>query len=79
LLTCHSLFAGKEEEGELANSNENASQTGAADEDPDARSVFVKNVDYAADEAQLIEHFKLCGEIARVTIRKDHRTSQPLG
>lgn len=67
----------KEEEGELAASNENSGEAGA--NDPDERSVFVKNVDYGADEAQLTEHFKLCGEITRVTIRKDHRTSQPLG
>lgn len=72
------LNEGKEEEGELV-SNEGASQTGEGGNDPDERSVFVKNVDYGADEAQLSEHFKLCGEIVRVTIRKDHRTSQPLG
>ena len=73
------LFAGKEEDGEIpgGGSNENASQSGenAAANDPDERSVFVKNVDYGADEAQLIEHFKICGEIVRVTIRKDHRSS----
>ena len=39
---------GKEEEGELAPSNENSD---AGKEDPDERSVFVKNVDYGADEA----------------------------
>jgi len=39
----------------------------------------VKNVDYGADEAQLSEHFKLCGEITRITIRKNHHTQQPLG
>jgi len=70
------LEESKEEEGELAASNENSE---AKDEDPDERSVFVKNVDYSADEATLTEHFKLCGEISRVHIRKDHRTSQPLG
>ena len=68
------LASGKEEDGELV-SNEGASQTGDAGNDPDERSVFVKNVDYGADEAQLSEHFKLCGDIVRVTIRKDHRTS----
>ena len=71
------VYVGKEEEGELAASNENSGEAGA--NDPDERSVFVKNVDYSADEAQLTDHFKLCGEILRVTIRKDHRTSQPLG
>ncbi len=70
------FFIGKEEEGELAASAENTSQNGdaAAGNDPDERSVFVKNVDYGADEAQLMEHFKLCGEISRVTIRKNHHT-----
>ena len=29
----------------------------AVDDDPDERSVFVKNVDFSADEAQLTEHF----------------------
>ena len=41
--------------------------------------MFVKNVDYGADQEQLKEHFKLCGEIERVTIRKDSRSGQPLG
>ena len=76
MLTTMTLI-GKEEEGELAASNEASGEAGA--DDPDERSVFVKNVDYSADEAQLKDHFKLCGEILRITIRKDHRTSQPLG
>ena len=81
MLTLTLTLIGKEEEGELAPSNENASQNGdgKAGEDPDERSVFVKNVDYGADEAQLTEHFKLCGEISRVHIRKNHHTQQPLG
>lgn len=70
--------AGKEDGGDINNSNENASQTGEVD-DPDARSVFVKNVDYGADVDQLKEHFKLCGDVVRVTIRKCPRTQQPLG
>lgn len=68
----------------MAASNDNASQNddaaaAAKTDDPDERSVFVKNVDYGADEAQLTEHFKLCGEVVRVTIRKDHMTQKPLG
>lgn len=50
-----------------------------SDDDPDSRSVFVKNVDFSADEQQLTEHFKECGEIVRVTIRKDKHTQQPIG
>ena len=62
--------------------DENVSATGEhapAEDDPDDRSVFVKNVDFSADDQQLIEHFKECGEIVRVTIRKDKHTNQPLG
>lgn len=72
------LEESKEEEGEIPGSNDNASQNGelaGAADDCDERSVFIKNVDYGADEAQLRGHFKECGEIERVTIRKDHRTS----
>ena len=44
------IVLGKEaEDGELAASNENSGEGGA--NDPDERSVFVKNVDYSADEA----------------------------
>lgn len=32
-------------------------------EDPDERSIFVKNVDFSADDQSLIDHFKECGEI----------------
>ena len=68
-------------DADLAGSGENASQSGEAANanDPDERSVFVKNVDWGADENQLMEHFKLCGDILRVTIRKNHHTGQPLG
>ena len=48
-------------------------------DDPDERSVFVKNVDFGADDTQIRDHFKLCGEIVRVTIRKNKFTQQPLG
>ena len=49
------------------------------DDDPDERSIFVKNVDFSADNAQLSEHFKECGEIVRVTIRKNNQTGNSLG
>ena len=45
------------------------------EDDPDERSVFVKNVDFSADDQQLQEHFKECGEIVRVTIRKNPHTN----
>ena len=50
-----------------------------ADDDPDERSIFVKNVDFSADEPALTDHFKECGEIVRVTIRKNPHTQQSLG
>lgn len=61
--------------------SENANQAGqtAVQDDPDERSVFVRNVDFSADDAQLTEHFKECGEIIRVTIKKDPNTQRSLG
>ena len=70
------------EEGELVESGEATSQAGAteaAKDDPDEKSVFVKNVDFGADEDSIREHFKMCGEVERITIRKNHHTQQPLG
>ena len=61
--------------------SENANQAGqtVVQDDPDERSVFVRNVDFSADDAQLTEHFKECGEIIRVTIKKDPNTQRSLG
>lgn len=59
------------EEGEIAGPEEA--------EDPDERSCFVKNVDFSINEEMLTEHFKECGEIERVTIRKNNQTGQSLG
>jgi RNA recognition motif-containing protein len=42
-----------------------------AADDPDERSVFVKNVDFSVNEECLAEHFKECGSIERQTIRKN--------
>ena len=36
-----------------------------AADDPDERSVFVKNVDFSVNEEILTEHFKECGQIER--------------
>lgn len=41
--------------------------------------MFVKNVDFSINDEQLTEHFKECGEIERVTIRKNPSTGQSLG
>jgi RNA recognition motif-containing protein len=43
-------------------------------DDADERSVFVKNVDYSAEPAELKDHFKECGEVKRVTIPVDKLT-----
>ena len=48
-------------------------------DDTDDRSVFVKNVDFQTDEAEIREHFKDCGEIKRVTILKDKFSGNPKG
>ena len=45
----------------------------------DKRSVFVKNVDYASTKDEIIEHFKSCGQIKRVTIIYDKYTQHPRG
>ena len=47
---------------------------GEPGDDPDERSVFVKNVDYSAEPEELKEHFKECGEVKRVTILYDKMT-----
>lgn len=48
-------------------------------DDADERSVFVKNVDYSAEPAELKDHFKECGEVKRVTIPVDKASQQPKG
>ena len=48
-------------------------------DDPDERSVFVKNVDYSAEPEELKDHFKECGEVRRVTILNDKYSNQPKG
>lgn len=48
-------------------------------DDADERSVFVKNVDYSAEPAELVDHFKECGDVKRVTILYDKVTQQPKG
>jgi RNA recognition motif-containing protein len=45
-----------------------------AGDDADERSVFVKNVDYSAEPAELVDHFKECGDVKRVTILYDKVT-----
>ena len=49
------------------------------EDDPDLRSVYVKNVEYKAEPHDLKEHFQECGDIMRVTILCDRVTGQALG
>lgn len=76
----HPRAPGLEESNPEATQGEVKAQVAVnPDDDPDERSIFVKNVDFAADEAQLTDHFKECGEIVRVTIRKNPHTNFSLG
>ncbi|KAJ2777305.1 hypothetical protein GGI15_004548 [Coemansia interrupta] len=52
---------------------------GAGDDDVDARSIYVGNVDYATTPEELQEQFKGSGAINRVTILCDKYTGQPKG
>ena len=49
------------------------------EEDRDARSVYVKNVHFAAEKSEIEEHFRDSGEINMITILKNKITHQPLG
>jgi RNA recognition motif-containing protein len=49
------------------------------DGNSDERSVFVKNVHFRATQDQLIEHFKECGGIKRVTIAVEKATQTAKG
>ena len=50
-----------------------------SDDDRDARSVFVKNVHFAAEKSEIEEHFRDSGEINLITICSNKMTHQPLG
>eukprot|EP01088_Endostelium_zonatum_P005709 TRINITY_DN1754_c0_g1_i1.p1 TRINITY_DN1754_c0_g1~~TRINITY_DN1754_c0_g1_i1.p1 ORF type:complete len:191 (+),score=38.58 TRINITY_DN1754_c0_g1_i1:10-582(+) len=52
---------------------------GSAAGDPDARSVYIGNVDYASTPEELQSHFQSCGPVARVTILCDRYTGHPKG
>ena len=48
-------------------------------DETDKRSVFVKNVDYSSTKEEIMDHFKACGKINRVTIIYDKYTQHPKG
>ena len=81
-------LAGKSESEsalEEAKKSANAQNGGATiapqptEDDRDARSVFVKNVHFAADKSEIEEHFRDSGEINLITICCNKMTHQPLG
>jgi polyadenylate-binding protein 2 len=45
----------------------------------DACSIYVGQVDYSTTPEELVEHFKPCGALKRVTIVVDKYTAQPKG
>lgn len=55
---------------------QDGSQSG---DDPDERSIFVKNVHFTATPQELMNHFNDCGEIKRVTIPVDKFTNKAKG
>ena len=67
----------------MIDKNETGSQSGAVPgvqgDDPDERSIFVKNVHFSATGEDLKEHFFDCGEILRVTIPVDKMTGKTKG
>ncbi|KIM33416.1 hypothetical protein M408DRAFT_326134 [Serendipita vermifera MAFF 305830] len=55
------------------------SADGTGDDDADARSIYVGNVDYGATPEEIQAHFASCGTINRVTILLDKFTGHPKG
>ena len=49
------------------------------DDDPDERSIFVKNVHFSSTVEELKVHFSECGEIKRITIPIDKFTQKSKG
>ena len=49
------------------------------DESEESRSVYVKNVDYCAENKDLEIHFSDCGKIEKITIVCDKHSGHPLG
>lgn len=47
--------------------------------DLDARSIYVKNVEYKTKPEELKEHFLAAGQVVRLTIFRDPVTRHPLG
>ena len=45
----------------------------------DKRSVYVKNVEYKCSKDDVLEHFKSCGKVNRVTIVNDKFSGHPKG
>ena len=64
----------KTEKKEEQSQKQETEKTEADTDDPDARSVFVKAVDFSATEQDIRKFFDCCGTIKRVTLLTDHHT-----
>ncbi|KAJ2711536.1 Polyadenylate-binding protein 2 [Coemansia spiralis] len=54
-------------------------EAGGDEDDADARSIYIGNVDYVTTPEELQEHFKGSGAVNRVTILCDKYTGHPKG
>lgn len=60
-------------------SSSTSAKQASANDDPDERSVFVKNVHFKTTVQELKEHFKECGNIVRITIPVDKASGSAKG
>ena len=63
----------------IVDKNEASGSVPAAVDDPDERSIFVKNVHFTSTADELKTHFSDCGNILRVTIPIDKFTQKSKG
>lgn len=64
---------------EYSQCQEDDGEMDAESDEVERRSVYVGNVDYASKPQELVDHFKACGAINRVTIMVDKFTGHPKG
>lgn len=73
----------QEEASKLESMQQDATKSSEAlqedQEEIDARSIYVGNVDYGATPQELEKHFEKCGSVQRVTILMDKFTGSPKG
>ncbi|GAM25569.1 hypothetical protein SAMD00019534_087440 [Acytostelium subglobosum LB1] len=64
---------------ELQNSIEASAGAFGDQEEIDARSVYVGNVEYTSTQEEILAHFQSCGTVNRITILNDKTTGHPKG